>query len=188
MIDTNFILESTKGKLVSEKMDFEFSGVSTDSRTVEENQLFIALKGDNYDGHNFICDAVNRGASGVVLEDLCEKPKPPQKLYVKVDSTLASLGDLAKSWRESFKDLKVIAITGSNGKTTTKEMVSAVVSEKYNVLKNKGNFNNLSGLPLTLFDLKQENEVSVLELGMNQFGEISRLAEIFSPDIGLMAA
>ncbi|NIP39536.1 MAG: UDP-N-acetylmuramoyl-tripeptide--D-alanyl-D-alanine ligase, partial [Candidatus Dadabacteria bacterium] len=186
MIDTNFILNSTKGQLVSENIDFKFSGISTDSRTIEKDQLFVALKGENFDGHKFICDAITRGAAGVILEDLCEKPKPGKKLYVKVDSTLKSLGSLAKNWRESFSDLKVVAITGSNGKTTTKEMVSALAAKKYNVLKNTGNFNNLIGLPLTLFNLTEENEVAVLELGMNQFGEISRLAEICSPDIGII--
>jgi len=134
VMDTNFVLNSTKGKLISENFDYEFSGISTDSRTIVESQLFVALKGENYDGHKFICDAIDRGAAGVILEDVCLKSKPRGKLYVKVDSTLDSLGDLAKSFRESFENLRVIAITGSNGKTTTKEMVSAVIGQKYDVL------------------------------------------------------
>ncbi len=186
VMDTNFVLNSTKGKLISENFDYEFSGISTDSRTIVESQLFVALKGENYDGHKFICDAIDRGAAGVILEDVCLKSKPRGKLYVKVDSTLDSLGDLAKSFRESFENLRVIAITGSNGKTTTKEMVSAVIGQKYDVLKNTGNFNNLIGLPQTLFNLEDKNEVAVLELGMNRFGEIRRLAEICSPQIGVI--
>lgn len=186
MLDTKFILKSTNGELMSEGVDMEFSGISTDSRTIEKGQLFVALKGENYDGHKFICDAINRGAAGVVAEQLCDKSKPANKLYIRVGSTLNSLGNLAKSWREGFENLKVIAITGSNGKTTTKEMVSAVVSKKYNVHKNTGNFNNLIGLPLTIFNLQPENQVAVLELGMNQFGEIKRLSEICSPDVGII--
>ncbi len=146
-MDTSFILNATKGRLISGNLYCKFSGISTDSRTIKENQLFIALKGEHHDGHRFICDAMDRGAAGVILEDMCLKSKPEGRLYVKVDSTLKSLGDLAKSFRDSFQNLKVIAITGSNGKTTTKEMVSAVMAEKYSVLKNSGNFNNLIGLP-----------------------------------------
>ncbi len=186
MLDTKFILNSTNGQLMSEDVDMEFSGISTDSRSIQKGQLFVALKGETYDGHKFICDAINKGAAGVVAEQLCDKPKPNNKLYVRVNSTLSSLGNLAKSWRDGFENLKVIAITGSNGKTTTKEMVSAVISKKYNVHKNTGNFNNLIGLPLTIFNLQPENEVAVLELGMNQFGEIKRLSEICSPDIGII--
>jgi len=185
-MDTNFVLNSTRGELISENFDYKFSGISTDSRTIKKNQLFVALKGENYDGHRFICDAIDRGAAGVILQDECLEPKPLNKLYVKVDSTLDSLGDLAKRWREGFENLRVIAITGSNGKTTTKEMVSSIVGEKFSVLKNTGNLNNLIGLPQTIFNLEDNYEVAVLELGMNQFGEIKRLAEICSPDIGVI--
>ena len=111
---------------------------------------------------------------------------PDDKAIIEVPSTLEALGQVAKSWRLNFENLKVIAITGSNGKTTTKEMISHVLSHRYNILKNQGNLNNLIGLPLTLLDLKAQHDIAVVELGMNTFGEIKRLAEICNPDVGII--
>jgi UDP-N-acetylmuramoyl-tripeptide--D-alanyl-D-alanine ligase len=183
MLDLNFILSSTHGRLISGKSGSVFSGVSTDTRKITKDEIFFALKGDNFDGEDFIKEAFNRGASGVVVESTSSQDLNG-KVLIQVSSTLRALGDLASNWRMSFPDLKVAAITGSNGKTTTKEMTWSIVSLKHKTLKNTGNFNNLIGLPLTLFELKNENTAAVLEVAMNDFGEIRRLSEIARPDIG----
>lgn len=183
MMDVNFILNSTNGTLLSGNPDTVFKGVSTDSRTVAKDDIFFALKGDYFNGQDFLKNAFERGASGAVVED----PPPPDlkaKVLIQVPSATKALGDLASSWRMSFPDLKVAAITGSNGKTTTKEMAWSIVSLKHNTLKNTGNFNNLIGLPLTLFELTNEYNAAVVEVGMNDFGELARLSEIAEPDIG----
>ncbi len=183
MMDLNFILSATNGRFLCGKRESVFMGVSTDTRKITKDEIFFALKGDNYDGQDFIKEAFNRGASGAVVESALPDDLN-DKVLIQVPSTLKALGDLASDWRMSFPDLKLAAITGSNGKTTTKEMVWSIVSLKHNTLKNTGNFNNLVGLPLTLFELNSEYSAAVVEVGMNDFGEIRRLSEIAHPDIG----
>ncbi len=183
MIDLNFILSSTNGKLLSGNRGTIFSGVSTDTRKITKDEIFFALKGDNYNGQDFIKEAFDRGASGAVVESVLPDDLNGKAL-IQVPSTLKALGDLASAWRMSFPDLKLAAITGSNGKTTTKEMTWSIVSLKHKTLKNTGNFNNLIGLPLTLLELKSEYTAAVVEVGMNDFGELRRLSEIARPDIG----
>ncbi len=183
MIELNFVLNSTKGRLVSGRSNADFSGVSTDSRKISAGEIFFALKGDNYDGHKFIDEALKKGAGGAVIEE--DVPERNNGIpLIQVPSTLRALGDLASEWRKRFSLLRLAAITGSNGKTTAKEMTWSIVSLKYPTLKNSGNFNNLIGLPLTLFRLEASYKAAVVELGMNDFGEIRRLTEIASPDIG----
>lgn len=182
-MDVNFILEATNGKLLSGNGAATFSGVSTDTRKIDKDEIFFALKGDNFDGQNFINEAFRNGASGVVIEGSLSQDIDGKTL-IQVPSTLRALGDLASKWRMSFSNLKLAAITGSNGKTTTKEMTWSIVSLKHNTLKNTGNFNNLIGLPLTLFELNSEHTAAVVEVGMNDFGELRRLSEIALPDIG----
>jgi len=183
MMDLNFILDSTGGTLISGNPNCVFKGVSTDSRKINKDEIFFALKGDNFNGQDFLEQAFDNGACGAVIED-APLQELDNKVLVQVPSTLKALGDLAASWRMSFPDLKVAAITGSNGKTTTKEMAWSIVSLKYKTLKNTGNFNNLIGLPLTLFELNSQYEAAVVEVGMNEYGELSRLSEIASPDVG----
>ena len=183
MLELDFVLNSTNGKLVSGRKQAGFSGVSTDSRSISAGEIFFALKGDNYDGHEYVDEALKRGAGGAVIEE-GTLPRNNGKLLIRVPSTLKALGDLASGWRKSFPGLKLAAITGSNGKTTTKEMAWSIVSRRFKTLKNTGNFNNLIGLPLTLFRLDGSYEAAVVELGMNDFGEIKRLAEIALPDTG----
>ena len=183
MMDLNFILKSTSGTLISGDPNAEFRGVSTDSRNITEGDIFFALKGENFNGQDFLNQAFESGASGAVIEDSPAR-EYNSKTLIHVSSTLRALGDLASSWRLSFPNLKVAAITGSNGKTTTKEMTWSIVSLRHNTLKNTGNFNNLIGLPLTLFDLDNTYTAAVVEVGMNDFGELSRLSEIAVPDIG----
>lgn len=183
MLGLNFVLNSTKGRLVSGRGNADFSGVSTDSRKVSAGEIFFALRGDNHDGHAFVDEALKKGAAAAVIEEDFHA-RNNGKLLIQVPSTLRALGDLASQWRKGCPDLRLAAITGSNGKTTTKEMTWSIVSLKYRTLKNSGNFNNLIGLPLTLFGLDGSYKAAVVELGMNDFGEITRLAEIACPDIG----
>ena len=183
MFELSFVLDSTKGRLISGDGTGEFRGVSTDSRSVRPGDIFFALRGDNFDGHKFVGEALEKGAAAAVVEYASE-PTNSEKPVILVPSTLWALGDLASAWRMSFPALKLAAITGSNGKTTTKEMSAAIVSLKFNTHKNTGNFNNLIGLPLTLLELDDSYERAVVELGMNDFGEIERLAEISRPDVG----
>jgi UDP-N-acetylmuramoyl-tripeptide--D-alanyl-D-alanine ligase len=183
MLGLDFVLNSTSGKLVSGGNGISFSGVSTDSRNISSGEIFFALKGENYDGHEYVDEAIKKGAGGAVIEENSIAHEAG-KLLIRVPSTLRALGDLASEWRKSFPQLKLAAITGSNGKTTTKEMAWSIVSRKYKTLKNMGNFNNLIGLPLTLFKLDASYKAAVVELGMNDFGEIRRLAEIALPDTG----
>jgi len=182
-MDLDFILDSTKGRLLSGKTTSFFSGVSTDTRNITKDEIFFALKGANFNGQDFIEEAFHNGAIGAVVESPFRQ-EINDKVLIQVPSTLKALGDLATSWRMSFPDLKVAAITGSNGKTTTKEMTWSIVSLKHTTLKNTGNFNNLIGLPLTLFELNADYSAAVVELGMNDFGELERLSEIARPDIG----
>lgn len=158
-----------------------FDGVSTDSRKINKGDLFFALIGEKFDGHDFLNQAVAAGAAGVVVsrDFVCDGA-----VVLKVDDTLKALGELAKFYRRKF-DLQCLALTGSNGKTTTKEMLAACVGAKYKTFKTIGNFNNLIGLPLSIFKLDLSYEAAVLELGMSAPGEITRLAEISQPQIGV---
>lgn len=161
------------------KKDIEVSSITTDSRKVEEGCLFVAIKGERVDGHSFIPAVFEKGALCVLSEQKLEEPKGP---YILVDSTLTAIKALAKYYRQQL-DIKVVGITGSVGKTSTKEMIASVLSEKYQVLKTLGNFNNELGLPLTIFRLREEHEIAVLEMGISNFGEMHRLSEIACPDV-----
>lgn len=155
------------------------SAVTTDSRKIEKGCLFVALKGARVDGNTFIPGAYEDGAA------CCMSTRPPQdetKPYIQVESCEQALKDLAEYYR-SVLDVTVIGITGSVGKTTTKEMIASVVSQKYNTLKTLGNFNNEIGLPLTVFRLRDNHEVAVLEMGISDFGEMGRLAKVARPDM-----
>ena len=171
-MDFNFLLDATKAKLMSGVAKGQLSGISTDTRKIKPGEVFFALKGENYDGHKFIREAFEKGASVAVVQKPVEIAGSSATV-LKVESTLDALGDLAKDWRKKLSAIDLAAITGSNGKTTTKEMAWSIVSQNYNTLKNTGNFNNLIGLPLTLLDLDESYEMAVVELGMNEFGEIS---------------
>lgn len=165
-----------------------FRGVSTDSRVIAKGDLFVALVGERFDGHDFLRTAVEAGAAGVVVQrDRQRKGNglPPDVTVLSVEDTLKALGDIAHYWRMKF-DVPVVAVTGSSGKTTTKEMAAAILGQTKNVLKNEGNLNNLIGLPLTLLRLQPRHEAVVLEMGTNRPGEIRRLAEIAGPDIGVI--
>ncbi|HYQ61131.1 MAG TPA: UDP-N-acetylmuramoyl-tripeptide--D-alanyl-D-alanine ligase [Desulfatiglandales bacterium] len=181
------ILSPIKGELLRGSRDRSFSGISTDSRTVGKGQLFWALKGETFDGHDFVKEAIKRGAAGAVVNKdwIADLPANTRASIIGVPDTLKALGDLARRWRRGF-EARVAVITGSGGKTTTKEMTYAILSLEGLTLKNEGNFNNLIGLPLSLFLLDTGHRYAVLEMGMNRPGEIGRLTEIADPDIGLI--
>lgn len=163
--------------------DTGFSGVSTDSRAVRDKELFVALRGPRHDGHAHVAEAARRGAAAAVVERTLEAGLP----LLVVEDSLASLGAMAAGWRRQF-ELPVIAVTGSYGKTTVKEMMAAIAASRGEVLATRGNLNNEIGLPLTLFGLDRQHRAAVLELGANHAGEIARLAAISQPSVGVVTA
>jgi UDP-N-acetylmuramoyl-tripeptide--D-alanyl-D-alanine ligase len=183
------VLRTTGGKLLQGKGTAFFEGISTDSRTVAEGELFIALKGPRFDGHRYALEALRKKARGVLVEE--DKIGDigwngyRSRAVIAVKDTLSALGDLARDWRRKY-NIPVVALTGSNGKTTTKEMIAACLGTTFPVLKTRENLNNLIGVPLTLLTLTEKERVVVLELGMNVPGEIRRLTEIAEPDVGLI--
>jgi len=196
MIELKFkkLLDIVKGKPFPEKPieDFVIKGVSIDSRKIEPQNLFIAIKGESFDGQDFIKEAMDKGASCVILNEnkFSEKEEyffssTKGKRAVLVEDTRAALQNIAKWHRDKFKP-KVVGVTGTNGKTTTKEMIAEILSKKYKVLRSEKSFNNQIGVPLTLLKLTSETEVLVLELGMNQPGEIGILTRMVQPDLGLI--
>lgn len=183
------VLKATRGKLLQGEGNTFFQGISTDSRTVTEGELFIALKGSRFDGHHYVLEALEKKAGGVVIEE--DKVGDIRwngyraKAVIAVKDTLFALGNIALDWRRKYRT-PLVALTGSNGKTTTKEMIAACLETTFPILKTKGNLNNLIGLPLTLLTLTEKERVVVLEMGMNVPGEIRRLTEIAEPDVGLI--
>ncbi len=157
----------------------EIAGAVLDSRLVKENYLFFATKGERVDGHNYIAKAFELGAVAAVCEHI---PEGVEGTFIVVKDTFVALKQIAKYYRESL-DIKVVGITGSVGKTSTKEFIASVLAQKYKVLKTEGNFNNEVGLPLTVLKIRDEHEVAVLEMGISDFGEMTRLSEIAQPDV-----
>ncbi len=164
-------------------------GVGTDSRKIRPAELFVPLKGPNFDGHDYIREAVARGAGGCFLQRGLDVKisgiDHPEGFFIRVENTLRALGELSGFWRRRMP-ATVAAITGSNGKTTTKEMTARILSGPFKVLQTEGNFNNLIGLPLMLLRLSPEHEVAVLEMGMSEVGEISRLKAIADPHVSVI--
>lgn len=171
------------------EVEKEISGISTDSRSIKMGEMFVALNGDRFDGHDFLEEAVKRGAIAVVVRndyDVAEWLLRHENItIIRIFDTLFGLGELARRYREKFP-IPVIGITGSNGKTSTKDLIAEVMGRKYKTVKTLGNLNNLVGVPLTLMRLGYSTEAAVIELGMNQIGEIARLTEIVSPEVGVI--
>ncbi|MEW5724731.1 MAG: UDP-N-acetylmuramoyl-tripeptide--D-alanyl-D-alanine ligase [Thermodesulfobacteriota bacterium] len=163
--------------------EVSLAGVSTDSRTIKPGELFVALRGPNFDGHGFIAQAFEKGAAAALAGKGTRVPRG--RPVLRVEDTLRSLGDLA-AWFRRRRPLQVVAVTGSNGKTTTKEMIVRILKQKYRTHASAGNFNTLVGLPLSIFELRSSDQAAVLEMGMNHPGEIARLTEIAAPDVGLV--
>ena len=186
MMDLLSAARATAGKLLGDNRTF--CGVSTDSRSVADGELFVALRGDNFDGHDYVAAAAARGAvAAVVAADAAEGLQALGLPLVQVAETRLSLGALAADWRCRFT-LPLIAVTGSNGKTTTKEMIASILNTAFSeaVLSTRGNYNNDIGLPLTLLRLNATHRASILEMGMNHPGEIAYLAGIARPTVALV--
>ena len=188
---TEEIIEATKGVAVSGGTTRSFTGISIDSRTISPGEFFVAIKGNSHDGHAFAGEVIDKGIKGLIagrqyIERLpCDKWKKAGVLCVAVEDTIKALGDLA-TYNRRRSGTSVVAITGSNGKTSTRQMTSSVLSRRFHVLSTTGNLNNEIGLPLTLLKLSPIHKLAVVELGMNHSGEIARLARICRPDIGII--
>jgi UDP-N-acetylmuramoyl-tripeptide--D-alanyl-D-alanine ligase len=181
-LDLQKIAQVTNGRLTPASARVLVTGISTDSRSVRPGELFVPLRGEKFDGHDFLAQAVRRGAAACLSEEVIAGFPVP---VIQVADTLHALGDLAAACRSGFSG-PVVAVTGSSGKTTSKEMLASILSKTAPGLKTEGNFNNLVGLPLTLFRLAPEHRWAVLEMGMSARGEIARLAEIALPDVGVI--
>ena len=179
MLSLNEIVEVLEAELIG--TDATFDNVSTDTRKVRKGDLFVALKGENFDGADFVIDAAEKGAVAAIVERKVESSIP---LLIVKDARIA-LGKLASFWLGRF-DIPIIAVTGSNGKTTTKEMLAGILREKGEVLSTQGNLNNDIGVPLTLFRLTEAHRFAVIEMGMNHPGEIGYLCKIAAPDVALV--
>lgn len=183
------IAEAVHGVLYTEKMSSavnaettEAAGVVLDSRKIEKDGIFIATRGERVDGHSFIDQVFDAGAMGVI----CEKaPTNPKGAYIVVEDSFQALKDVAEYYRAQLA-VKVVGITGSVGKTSTKEFVASVLSKGFRVLKTQGNFNNEVGLPLTVLQIRDDCEIAVLEMGISDFGEMHRLSKIARPDVCLI--
>ena len=184
MIDAKLIVKATNAEYNGENV--EFTGLTTDSRAVQAGELFVAFSGENFDGHNYCVKAVELGATGVLVSKDVEG-LPENVAVFKVANTLKAFQEIAREYRRSFENLKVFAITGSNGKTSTKDLLAACLGAKYNVVKTQGNFNNEIGLPKTLLNITADTDIAVVEMGMRGLGQIAELCEIAEPDSGLIS-
>ena len=159
--------------------------VSTDSRTLKPGELFVALRGENFDGHNFIESAAKAGATGAIVESTWNRKISNNFALIQTKDTLQAYQQLAANYRKSLA-LKVVAITGSNGKTSTKDFTAAVLARRFRVTKTEGNFNNHVGLPRTILEATSRDEIGVWEIGMNHPGEIAALAKLAAPDVAII--
>src|SRR5438094_6796824 len=159
--------------------------ISTDSRALKRGELFVALHGENFDGHNFVESAAKAGAAGAVVDSSWTGKVPENFALIRVKDTLQAYQKLAANYRKSLS-LNVVAITGSNGKTSTKDFTAAVLTRRFRVTKTEGNFNNHVGLPRTILEATSGNEVAVWEIGMNHPGEIAVLAKLAAPDVAII--
>ncbi|BAL82124.1 UDP-N-acetylmuramoyl-tripeptide--D-alanyl-D-alanine ligase [Selenomonas ruminantium subsp. lactilytica TAM6421] len=187
MFTLDEIVKAISAKIYKEEKK-DFSAVVTDTRKISAGVLFVALKGERFNGEDFAAEALEKGAAGVVVSENCaqEQLDKCQGTVLQVADTLTAYQLIAKAWRDKFPQIPVVAITGSNGKTTTKDLTAAVLSAKGDVLKTQANFNNEIGLPLTLLGLKAEHKAAVVEIGMRGFHQIDALAPIASPQIGIV--
>ncbi len=170
--------------------NFNIPGISIDSRTVKTGELFIAIRGDQFDGHNFISKAIETGAACIIVESRWAEVNTAMMVSIHVprlivENTIHALGHLARMYRLKYT-IPFIAVGGSNGKTTTKEMLRSILNQKYDVLHTEGNLNNHIGVPLTLFRLSKKHEVAVIEIGTNHPGEIEYLCTVLEPTHGLI--
>ena len=185
MFRINEIIKATKGQLIQGSLLGKVAGISCDSRSLKPQEAFLALRGKNFDGHDFVPKALKSKVSCLIVEKKLGFSIPAAVTVIKVKDTVLALGDIARFQRQKM-DLPVIAVTGSNGKTTTKEMIAWVLSSGDQVLKNEGTKNNQIGLPQTLIQLTKKDNFAVVEIGTNHFGEVGYLAKIARPNIGVI--
>lgn len=184
MLDLKKIVEATGGRVISKGLT-TFSSVSIDSRTIKKGEIFVALKGDRFDGHDFLAEALRIGEGAIVNSNCRINASLTNKTIVCVNDTLKAIQDLATHIRRGF-DIPVIGVVGSNGKTTTKELISSILSTKLRVLKTFKNLNNHIGMPLCMINYKEIPDVMVLEMGTDKPGDINELCNIASPNIGVI--
>ena len=181
------MLNAIDGEVIVQKEEINFNKLCIDTRKIEKNNVFLAIKGANFNGNDFAVKALENGASVVIIDEVKFELKEVQNkgTIIKVKDTREALLNLAKFYREKL-GLKVVGVTGSTGKTSTKDLIAALLSDKYKVFKTKGNFNNDIGLPLMILELTSEFDVAVLEMGMSSLGEIELLASVARPDVGVI--
>ena len=174
------IAKAVNGRMIG--TDVQIQSVGSDSRHIAKNQLFIGIKGEHFDGNSYALEAIKQGAAAVLVSDSNTQANPA----IVVQDTRLALGQLAKHWREKFK-IPLVAVTGSNGKTTVKEMIVAIlIAANKNVLATQGNLNNDIGLPMTLLNLRAGHDVAVIEMGMNHLGEIDYLTRLATPTVAVI--
>ncbi len=178
------IVRWSGGHLLDGDPAFSIDTICTDSRALKAANLFLALRGDKFDGHTFVAEAARRGAIGAVVEESLEG-LPPGFAQIRVPNTLDALQQISARYRRQLP-LQVVAITGSNGKTSTKDFTAAVLGENFRVTKTEGNFNNHIGLPLTMLHARSSDQIGVFEIGMNHPGEIAPLAALAAPDVAII--
>ena len=174
MMETQVVAQAVDGVHIGANTYIE--AVCTDSRRIREGDLFVALRGNRFDGHQYVNEAAHAGAKGVLVDSSADV----SVAQVVVDDTEFALGRLASHWRQNFS-IPLVAVTGSNGKTTVKEMIGSILSEHSETLVSHGNFNNAIGLPLSLLKLREQHQFAVVEIGMNQIGEIEYLSKLACP-------
>ena len=182
----SFFEKATHGKRIGH--DQTFTNISIDSRNINSESLFVAIEGEIFDGHDFIWDVLQKGIKGIVVQKdhpILSKIQASNVSQLHVDDTVYALGEMAKAYKKCM-NVNTVAVTGSAGKTSTRELIALVLQEKFSVLTPQKNFNNEIGVPLTLFNLRTSHEWAVLELGMSAPDEIARLTDICQPDIGII--
>ncbi len=184
-ITLNELVQSMNGSLLKEGSKHIYDAVSIDSRSLEPGSIFFAIRGENMDGHDYVASAVATGAAAVVIHREDMGVRAADAAVIKVDDTTQALLDFAGYYRSLFH-IPIVAVTGSSGKTTTKDIVASVLSAKYNTLKTQGNLNNQTGMPLTVLQLNSSHEAAVIELGLCDKGEIATMAKSLRPDIGIV--
>lgn len=181
------MLNAIDGEVIVQKEEANFNKLCIDTRKVEKDNVFLAIKGANFNGNDFAIKALESGASVAIIDEVKfdEQDAQGKGTIIKVKNTREALLNLAKFYREKL-GLKVVGVTGSTGKTSTKDLIAALLSDKYKVFKTKGNFNNDIGLPLMILELTSDYDVAVLEMGMSSLGEIELLASVARPDLGVI--
>jgi UDP-N-acetylmuramoyl-tripeptide--D-alanyl-D-alanine ligase len=182
MLDIAMVKKAVKGTTTLPD-GLEFAAITTDSRQIEPGTLFVALKGEKFDGHDFVASALEKGATAAIVD---HNPGVDERKCILARDTLEAYQQIASAYRLSHKNLKVIAITGSNGKTSTKDMTAACLAQRYNVVKTQANFNNEIGLPMTLLRIKDDTEIAVVEMGMRGLGQIRAMKQIAHPDAAII--